>query len=124
MATTAARRRFLIARASIAKRRAANDAVVYAVPPAGRFQIRIAGVAGETTSETLSDGTLAIRNARLLLESGAEIDGATVVVHDDHVDDVRAHLQFSDLDVEGEAVVTDYGYCLVTYHQPELRQAA
>jgi hypothetical protein len=124
MATTAARRRFLIARASIAKREAANDATVFAVPPAGRFQLRIVPVAGETVSETLDDGTLVIRNARLLLANGAEIDGATVTVHDDCVDDVRPHLQFAAMDVEGEAVVTDDGYCLITYDQPDLRQAA
>lgn len=124
MASNPARRRHFAIRAQMAKRQAANDAAVFATPPAGRFQIRISGVAGETTSETVGDGTLVIRDARLFLADGSEIDGAAVTVHDDVADHVRPHLQFSDLDVEGEAVVTDDGYCLVTYDQPDLRQAA
>ena len=116
-----ARRRFFAARAAIAKRQDASPATI--TPPAGRFAMRIVGVRGSTSSETLDDGTIAIRNARLF-HGDAEIDGATVIVHDDIVEDVRTHLQFCEIDVEGEAVVSDEGYVLVTYDQPDLRMAA
>ncbi len=124
MAQNNSRRRHFAIKAMMAKRAAANDATVFAVPPAGRFAIRISGLKGDTVSEILDDGTMVIRDARLFLADGSEIDGAAVVVNDEIADDVRPHLQFCDLDVEGEAVVTDDGYCLVTYHQPDLRQAA
>jgi len=124
MASNPSRRRHFIIQAVVAKRDAANDSTVFAVPPAGRFDIRISGLKGDTVSESREDGTIVIHDARLFLADGSEIDGAAVVVDDAIADDVRPHLQFCDMDVKGEAVVTDVGYRLVSYHQPDLRQAA
>lgn len=123
MATTAARRRFLVARASIAKREAANDAAVFAVPPSGQFRIRIASVPGTSLADG-KNGGLMIHSAQLFLADGSEIDGATVSVADDIASDVRTHLGFETEDATGDAIATDNGYQLLTFDEPAVRRAA
>lgn len=123
MASSPARRRFFAARAAIAKRQAANDAAVFAVPPAGQFRMRISNADGAVITYRL-DGLMQLGSARLFLADGSEIDGATVDVVSDIASDVANLLEFSDLDVEGDAIVTDDGYRLVALQEVDMRQAA
>lgn len=118
----AARRRFFAARASIAKREGAAQAGFRIVPPPGRFSLRIVDDAGVSLTEDLS-GRLTIGNARLF-HGDAEIDGATVTVDASISTNVRRQLQETGADVEGEAVLGDDGYVLVSHVDPEMRLAA
>lgn len=113
MATTAARRRFLIARASIAKRRAANDATVFAVPPAGPFGIRMSFEEDVSRTALRADGLMTISDARLFLADGSEIDGATVVVDPDAYERAYLHFNLCEEDLKGTLITTDDGYRLI-----------
>lgn len=134
MASSPARSRFFAARNAIAKRKAANDAARYAVPPAGPFDVRMSFRPGVSIAKRVDGGLMTISDtrmmtishARIFLADGSEIDGATVVVEPAAYEIAWMHFNLHEEDLIGTMVTTDSGYRLtsceyvhVPVHMPE-----
>lgn len=126
MASSPARSRFFAARNAIAKRKAANDAAKYAVPPAGPFDVRMSFRPGVSIAKRVDGGLMTISDARIFLADGSEIDGATVVVDPAAFEIAWMHFNLYEEDLRGTLVTTDSGYRLtsceyvhVPVHMPE-----